>query len=424
MHNLTSKESAGSALSLPGSAGALLEGADADILIARRVQAALIPRRPPTIEGLAAATLFCPSSVAGGDHFEIVPLSENKIVFLIFETCGHGLPTSLITMYAALKFSDHIHAQQSPRTIVECVNSEIAGAIGAGYYLTAFVGVLDLEKSTFTYSGAGHCTQILYRKETGMMEGLSSQGTVIGIFERGIFRETTVPIAPGDWLLLFTDGMPGHFSFGAAPSDHRRLEELLKEELHDAGPEILADRIRARLERLGLAEGLDDDVSLLAIEVLTQSKRNQIKEYLGFPVDAPMCLQVLNYFDEIDRVVGSILKSMDASGFADETIRRMKVALIELLANAILHGNKRDFTKKILVGHVVTTDEAVISIMDEGEGFKPDSVPDPTLPENLEKDSGRGLFLVRHFVDKVDHNPSGNRVTITKFHTGFKSHGA
>ncbi len=423
MHNLTSKRSAGDASSLQGSSGALLGGEDADIQIARRVLGASIPRSLPTIDGLAAATLFCRGSAAGGDHLEIVPLSENKIVFLIFETCGHRLPTSLITLYAVLKFSDHIRALQSPRTIIECVNSEILSRIAAGYYLTAFVGVLDLEKSTFTYSGAGHCPQLLYRKETGTMEQLPSRGTVIGIFERGFFGETTVRIFPGDWLLLFTDGMSGIFGDRDAHAGHNRFEELLKEELPDAAPEILADRLRARIERPDPAAGLHDDGSLLAVEVLTQSKRNRIKEFLGFPADAPMCLHTLNYFDEIDRVVGAILKSMDASGFADETIRRMKIALIELLANAILHGNKRDFTKKILVGNVVTTDEAIIAIMDEGEGFEPDCVPDPTLPENLEKDSGRGLFLVRHFVDKIDYNASGNRVTITKYHSGFKNHG-
>jgi anti-sigma regulatory factor (Ser/Thr protein kinase) len=56
----------------------------------------------------------------------------------------------------------------------------------------------------------------------------------------------------------------------------------------------------------------------------------------------------------------------------------------------------------------------VVSVLDEGEGFDPSRVPDPTAEENLGKDRGRGLFLVRNFVDEVRHNAKGNRVTIIK----------
>jgi serine phosphatase RsbU (regulator of sigma subunit)/anti-sigma regulatory factor (Ser/Thr protein kinase) len=424
VHNLTSKEETGSASSPVPRSGALLEGADADILIARKVQGALIPHRPPLIDGLAVATLFCPSPAAGGDYFEIIPITEDKIVFLIFEACGNRLSASLISMLAGLKFEAHVRALRSPWTIIERVNTEIIRDISAGFYLTAFVGYLDLGESVLTYASAGHCSQLHYCKESGTLQPLESQGTIIGIFENGFFKEKTVRVKPGDWLLLFTDGMLDIVGGRTRRVAHDCLEKLLQEELHDATPDLLADRIRVRCERRGESAGLTDDVSLVAVEFLTQSRRNQIKEKLGFPADAPMRLQILNYFEEIDNVVGAVLKSMDAFGFADDVIRRMKVALIELLANAILHGNKRDFTKKVLMGHVVNSDRAVITIMDEGEGFVPDNVPDPTLPENIEKDCGRGIFLVRHFVDKMEHNAAGNRVTITKFHSADKDHAA
>ena len=55
--------------------------------------------------------------------------------------------------------------------------------------------------------------------------------------------------------------------------------------------------------------------------------------------------------------------------------------------------------------------------MDEGNGFNPDSVPDPTTPENLSKNCGRGLFIVKHYVDTVEFNDKGNRVTVTRYHS-------
>ncbi|MCU0610010.1 MAG: ATP-binding protein, partial [Chitinispirillaceae bacterium] len=127
-------------------------------------------------------------------------------------------------------------------------------------------------------------------------------------------------------------------------------------------------------------------------------------------------IQTLSYFEETDHAAGLVLGAMDACGYPDDVIRKMKVSLTELLVNAIQHGNGKDFSKTVCMGHLVDDEKAVISIMDEGPGFDPLLVPNPTLPENLAKCSGRGLYIVRHYVDKIDYSASGNRVTITKFH--------
>jgi serine/threonine-protein kinase RsbW len=105
---------------------------------------------------------------------------------------------------------------------------------------------------------------------------------------------------------------------------------------------------------------------------------------------------------------------MDNQGYADDTIRKMKITLTELLVNALHHGNRKDPTKKVTVGHMVDKNRTVISVLDEGDGFDPAKVPDPTLPENLIKDSGRGLYIVRCYVDDLLFNTKGNRVTIIK----------
>jgi serine/threonine-protein kinase RsbW len=68
----------------------------------------------------------------------------------------------------------------------------------------------------------------------------------------------------------------------------------------------------------------------------------------------------------------------------------------------------------VTIGHIVTRKNAIISILDEGDGFDPASVPDPTLPENVVKDCGRGLYIVNKYVDSVAFNSKGNRVTVTK----------
>ena len=124
--------------------------------------------------------------------------------------------------------------------------------------------------------------------------------------------------------------------------------------------------------------------------------------------------EVLEEMNVLDKAIGVVLKAMDNQGFADDTIRKMKITLTELLVNALHHGNKKDPLKKVILGHIVDKNKSVISILDEGDGFNPSVVPDPTLPENLIKDSGRGLYIVRCYVDDLYFNEKGNRVTIVK----------
>jgi serine/threonine-protein kinase RsbW len=93
----------------------------------------------------------------------------------------------------------------------------------------------------------------------------------------------------------------------------------------------------------------------------------------------------------------------------------MKITITELMANAIGHGNREDHSRKVIIGHTVNSSMICVAVMDEGDGFNPEEVPDPTLPENIVKDHGRGLYIVKSYVDELEFNARGNRVLIRKF---------
>ena len=109
-----------------------------------------------------------------------------------------------------------------------------------------------------------------------------------------------------------------------------------------------------------------------------------------------------------------ILDKVARSGFNDQSAFAIKLALEEALINAIKHGNKLDPGKKVTIEAKVTNNMAEIVIEDQGPGFQRESVPDPTAEENLEKCSGRGILLIRTFMDVVRYNPAGNELTMTK----------
>ena len=90
----------------------------------------------------------------------------------------------------------------------------------------------------------------------------------------------------------------------------------------------------------------------------------------------------------------------------------LRIALAETLANAIAYGNRGDRSKPVDVCVTIAPDGLTIVVTDAGEGFDPAAVPDPTTPENLERDEGRGLFVLRHLVDQIEFNDKGNRVCL------------
>ncbi|HZT82047.1 MAG TPA: ATP-binding protein [Gemmataceae bacterium] len=115
------------------------------------------------------------------------------------------------------------------------------------------------------------------------------------------------------------------------------------------------------------------------------------------------------------RVQEDIERHLRACHFGDHDIFSIKLALEEALVNAIKHGNQMDRSKKVRISYSVRPDRFDVCVTDEGRGFDPSDVPDPTAPENLERPCGRGLMLMRHYMSEVAYNAPGNSVTMSKF---------
>ncbi len=114
-----------------------------------------------------------------------------------------------------------------------------------------------------------------------------------------------------------------------------------------------------------------------------------------------------------------ILGTCEKHGFGEADIFALKLALEEALVNAVKHGNKLDPAKVVRVHYHVTDQRADITIEDQGPGFNPAELPDPTADENIDRCSGRGILLMRAYMSSVVFNPQGNKVTLTKFNESF-----
>lgn len=112
---------------------------------------------------------------------------------------------------------------------------------------------------------------------------------------------------------------------------------------------------------------------------------------------------------EVENLIEDIA---DTYGISEDTFANMMTCLHEVVMNAIVHGNKLDENKKVIVNAEVDQKRIIWNVADEGEGFDYNSLPDPTAAENLESLTGRGVFIVKHLADQCIFNASGNEVEL------------
>lgn len=183
-----------------------------DLQIAREIQTWLLPGAPPQIPGLAIAYTTRPANTVAGDYYDVFPRpgknnEENRVVFAVADVAGKSIPAAMLmaTFQASLKtLSTALVALPELAANMNryvCSNSQ-----GGLRFTTAFLAEYDTVNRTFHYINAGHNNPIL-RRANGQIERLDVGGLPFGILPEASYHSATVTLAPGDWLLIFTDGL-------------------------------------------------------------------------------------------------------------------------------------------------------------------------------------------------------------------------
>lgn len=123
--------------------------------------------------------------------------------------------------------------------------------------------------------------------------------------------------------------------------------------------------------------------------------------------------------DSVDTAETLVLEFAQEAGFEEEDLHKIGMAVREAMVNAVVHGNRYNLRKKVHLGVQTVGDRLTVTIRDEGEGFEPKELPDPLAEENLLRQSGRGLLLIKAFVDEFDMRraepPMGTEVKLVVY---------
>jgi len=183
-----------------------------DLQIAREIQTWLLPGAPPQIPGLAIAYATRPANTVAGDYYDAFPRpgrtnEENRVVLAVADVAGKSIPAAMLmaTFQASLKTLSTAQVAlpelASNMNRYACSNSQ-----GGLRFTTAFLAEYDPVRRTVDYINAGHNNPIL-RRANGQIERLDVGGLPFGILPETKYDSATVTLAPGDWLVIFTDGL-------------------------------------------------------------------------------------------------------------------------------------------------------------------------------------------------------------------------
>jgi phosphoserine phosphatase RsbU/P len=227
------------------------------------IQAALMPKALPDIDGLDIAIAWKPARAVGGDYFDVIKFSERHTALCIADVAGKGMPAALLmsNVQAVLKSlaSDVI----APAELCARVNSVVCENIVSHRFITCFYALLDSHNRTISYVNAGHCPPMLIRDSLCLR--LKEGGPVLGVFPDGNYRQGQIELQSGDCLVLFTDGITEARNTSGREFGEDRLQELLI-----AGRDLraadLRDQIMGAVDELSDGE-VYDDAALLIVRV-------------------------------------------------------------------------------------------------------------------------------------------------------------
>jgi len=183
-----------------------------DLQIAREIQTWLLPGAPPQIPGISIAYTTRPANTVAGDYYDVFPRpgktnEENRVVFVVADVAGKSIPAAMLmaTFQASLKTLSTAQVAL-PELVANMNKYACSNSQGGLRFTTAFLAEYDTAQHAFTYINAGHNNPIL-RRSNGLIERLDVGGLPLGIQSEAKYESASVTLAPGDWLLIFTDGL-------------------------------------------------------------------------------------------------------------------------------------------------------------------------------------------------------------------------
>lgn len=371
-----------------------------DMEIAKTIQESSLPSAFPDKSHYAIQAYMTPAKVVGGDFYDFFTMGPTLVAFLVADVSGKGITAALYMMTAKTLIKDMLFATRDPALAITRANEELCANNPANMFLTAWVGVYDLETGLVTYANAGHNPPALLRGSRPFEpQPLSKKsGPVMAFFPNARYRSHQVALAPGDAIFLYTDGVTESIDNEGVFFGDERLDATLRT-VPSLNPSAVCLHVKTAVSVFSQGVPQADDITVLTFlcKALVQRKVRTFQvsqealaaamRFLDENLEEMQCnANVRGTFDIIlDEIVSNIIKFSEASGFEMD---------IEKLEDP--RGIKLTF-------------------VDDGVSYNPLAHidPDTSLSAADRPIGGLGIFMVKKLSDAVTYRREHNRNFLT-----------
>ena len=205
-----------------------------------------------------------PAREVGGDLYDIVKLDENRVIITIGDVCGKGVPASLFMAITQTVMRLVVRSSQDLGTEVASANNLLIANNRETMFTTLFCGVFDVSAGTLTYCNCGHNPPLVLRRGASTFEPLRPCGPPLGIMDDISYKPRSITLAPGDMLLLYTDGVTEAENAQSAQFGEERLEQAILD-VRDQPARRVVEHVIERVTEFADGAPQSDDITCVAV---------------------------------------------------------------------------------------------------------------------------------------------------------------
>jgi serine phosphatase RsbU (regulator of sigma subunit)/anti-sigma regulatory factor (Ser/Thr protein kinase) len=377
-----------------------------ELKVAQLIQQQFLPKSLPELPTWHIAAFYRPARTVGGDFYDFISLADGRVMVITGDVTDKGVPAALVMSSTHALLRETGPRLKSPSAVLARVNDLLCEDIPAHMFVTCLAMVLDPPTGRVEFANAGHNLPYV-RGVDGTVRELHATGMPLGLMPGMTYDQYDAVIAPGEQLLLYSDGITEqHNANGEMFGFDRTADVVARARTGDE----LTDLCVGELARFtGPDVEQEDDITLVAMQRTEGAAHGS--EAPGVLISFALPSNPGNEREALARVAEAVADC----GLSDDQVDRLKTAVAEATMNAIEHGNRNqsDVPVEVVVydepGRVVVT---VTDLGGSGEDVGP-THPDLELKlAGLQTPRGWGLFLIQNMVDEVDQSSDAGRHTV------------
>jgi serine phosphatase RsbU (regulator of sigma subunit)/anti-sigma regulatory factor (Ser/Thr protein kinase) len=378
-----------------------------ELEVARLIQQNFLPKELPELPGWQIAAYYRPAREVGGDFYDVIPLPDGRVGFVVGDVTDKGVPAALVMSATRSVLRASAQRLVDPGEVLERVNEHLCPDMPEKMFVTCLYGVLDPETGLLRFANAGHDLPYVKTAE-GVIE-LRARGMPLGLMPGMSYEEKEATLAPGDGVLLHSDGVVEAHDPDRDMYGFPRLKEAVGK--FPAGQELI-DSVLSELDAFtGPGAEQEDDITMVTLQrsagdsVLASDLPDTVL------ADFELASEEGNERKASERVE----RAVAGLGIEGSRMEKLKTAVAEATMNAMEHGNQYRPDQPVWIRVLHSPDRLRVQVTDYGAGGEPEPAETPDLEAKLEgrqKPRGWGLFLIEKMVDETQVKSGENGHTL------------